>query len=235
MEDYIALLLLVVPGFIARKVYKQTNDVHETTDQFTETLYCLLNSMAIFIIIFARIGILSFTDVWAKNLFDLKVLSETFETMSFVLEYSLAALIVSIILGLITGWLLDIYTKFINIIRRKKDMSDIAISHMVFDDIFNSPEYEFIDPYGNRIKHLVAIYKEDKLIARGNLEKSAGLGHEIYLTDCEAAFKKIEETFGGFPRFRGTYINGQTGILIKEYDVSVLFPYYMPKETDQDQ
>ena len=90
MEDYIALLLLVVPGFIARKIYKQTNDVHETTDQFTETLYCLLNSMAIFIIIFARIGILSFTDLWAKNLFDLKVLSETFETMSFVIEYSLA-------------------------------------------------------------------------------------------------------------------------------------------------
>ncbi len=38
MEDYIALLLLVVPGFIARKIYKQTNDVHETTDQFTERL-----------------------------------------------------------------------------------------------------------------------------------------------------------------------------------------------------
>ena len=86
-----------------------------------------------------------FTDLWAKNLFDLKVLSETFETMSFVIEYSLAALVVAIILGLITGWLLDIYTKFINFIRRKKNMSDIAISHMVFDDIFNSPEYEFIE------------------------------------------------------------------------------------------
>ena len=123
MEDYIALLLLVVPGFIARKVYKQTNDVHEMTDQFTETLYCLLNSMAIFIIIFARIGILSFTDLWAKNLFDW-----------------------------LRNWI-----------------------------------------------------------------------------------QKIAEIFGGLPRFRGTYINGQTGITIKEYDVSVLFPYYKQKETDSDQ
>ena len=31
------------------------------------------------------------------------------------------------------------------------------------------------------------------------------------------------------------YINGQTGITIKDYDVSVLFPYYKQKENDSDQ
>ena len=72
-----------MPGFVARKIYKQTCDTREELGQSEETMYCLLCSLAVFLALFLGAGILSFWFPWAYNMFNLGSLAEYFSDMHF--------------------------------------------------------------------------------------------------------------------------------------------------------
>lgn len=182
MSIYIALLLLVLPGFLSRKIYKQTNDIRETYDQYEETLYCLLNSLIIFLLIFILAGIISFKYNWAMNMFDLKILSEYFLDVKFIIKYSVIATVFSYLLGIFTHKILYLHQKIINFVRKKKNLTEIKLSNTIFDEMFNDNQ-----------KHFVEIYKDDKMIARGEIlisnEKHKEFCLEYFEEDIEVLKK----------------------------------------------
>lgn len=196
MENYIALLLLVVPGFIARKIYKQTTNIREDLSQFEETLYCLFYSLIIAIISLWICG------AWYG---DIKTIITLYNNLKFITSYAITASVLSILLGLFIKYLLYWYNKAINRLRHNKD-GEIAISHTIFDDVFND---------GNH--HFVEVYKDGKLLGRGEIKSSVEKYKEFYLEDGEMGYRKLSFALGisQIP-YKGVYIDGKTGIVIKE-------------------
>lgn len=212
MDNYIALLFLVVPGFISRKIYRQTHNVRDDLTQFAETMYCLLNSTIIIIIMCVILTLLSYINP-ESNLYDI---TELFNNMKFILMYALFVSVVSILMGLSTYKALRLYNMLINRIRNVDD-SNIEISSTIFDNCFTK-QTELQKKHDN-INHVVEIYKDDKLIGRGELIASVEKYKEFQLKPCEEGIEAIIEAKGSKNLYNTIYIDGQTGIVIKEINL----------------
>ena len=139
MLTSIWFLLLVLPGFVARKIYKQTNNIREECSQFDETLYCLLNSLAIFGFVVSSLIVISFAIPGSEYPLSIMGIGEKLDNVLFVLEYMLSAGALSLLVGLSTGKVLKLYNeKFVNAFRARKGLSPSSISVTVFDDTFAS-------------------------------------------------------------------------------------------------
>lgn len=210
MSIYISLLLLVMPGFIARKIYKQTNNIRESLVQSEETLYCLLNSLVVFFMLFLGLGILSFCFPWAVSMFDLNFLIVCFNDVIFIFKYAFASVLCSLLLGLSTHKLLKGYAYLINIVRDKRDIGELSISHTIFDDMFNDGR-----------NHFVAIFKDDKMVARGEIRSSVEHYKEFCLEAVEDDVELLEKMGGKLPKFNRIYYDAKIGLAIKEYDMPI--------------
>lgn len=159
MEAQIAILLLIVPGYIARKIYKHTNDVRDDLSTFEETLYCLMYSGIISLLaIVILIGwFVPFDSILELSIFDLK---DIFTKLTFVALYMCVVLVLSILTGIgiyrLNAW----YTYIINKIRGK-DKTSVVLNKSIFDTYFNDGKYQ----------HYVDVYKDDKFIGRGRIKK----------------------------------------------------------------
>lgn len=206
MHNSILLLLIIIPGFVARKIYKQTNDLREGLSQLDESLYCLLNSLVIFTILFLT----------NNNLInELKKFNEIF-----YLKYFVGSLIVAIIIGLITDKFKKLYAHCINKIRNIKKLDNILISKTVFDEVFDPKNFVMKD--GTQIAPLVVIYKDDKYITTGILEIKSEQFKEFYIVNADEMICNIMKTCKKMPPYKGTYFDGKTGLTIKIYDLSKL-------------
>ena len=195
MENYIALLLLIVPGFIARKIYKQTTNVREDLSQFEETLYCLFYSLIIAII-----------SLWICGALygDIKTIITLYNNLTFITSYAITAIVLSIVLGASIKYLLIGYNKAVNRLRNDKD-GEIAISHTIFDDVFNDGK-----------PHWIEVYKDGKLLGQGFLEYSVEKYKELYLSDLTDEYRELLFVSNGKIEYKGVYIDGKTGITIKD-------------------
>lgn len=203
MGAYISLLLLIVPGFVARKIYKQTNNIREDLGQWEESLYCLFYSLLLAVVAMALTGALQADTIpqW----------EQLFTSMSFCIKYSAVVGIGSVILGLLTRPLLTVYNRIINKVRRQQD-GYIDISQTIFDECFSDGEI-----------HIVEVYKDGKFIARGGLIRHSEKYKEFFLEDIEEDYiKKMYDLGISQLPYLGTYVDGQTGISIKVIDSSVL-------------
>ena len=200
MENYIALLLLIVPGFIARKIYKQTNNVREDLSQFEETLYCLATSLVI--------GIISLWVAGAYFTNDISTIKGLFGNITFIRNYALTCLLISIPVGFLIYASLRIYNKVINV-ARGNNKGQVVLSTTVFDERFNDGNYHFVE-----------VYKDDKLLGRGMLNDRIEKYKELYLIDSEKAYKELLQSYEveKFP-YKGIYIDGKSGIVIKEINL----------------
>ena len=201
MENYIALLLMIVPGFMARKIYKQTSNIREELGQFEETLYCLFYSLFI-----------SITVLWISGALygDVATILTLFHGLPFITEYAVAATVVSVIMGISIKYLLAGYNHIINIIRNDKD-GKIIISNTIYDNIFN-----------NGKTHIVEVYKDGIFLGRGAIVNSVEKYKEFYLEDVEEGYREVTDAMGvsQLP-YKGIYIDGRTGIVIKELDITL--------------
>lgn len=201
MESYIALLLLIVPGFVARKIYKQTNNIREDLGQWEESLYCLFYSLVLAVVAMALTGALQMNTIpqW----------EQLFASMAFCIKYAAVVGVGSVILGLLTHPLLTRYIWLINKIRRQQD-GYIDISKTIFDECFSDGEL-----------HIVEVYKDGKFLARGGLIRYSEKYKEFYLEDVEEEYTDLLYQ-RGVPRlpYLGTYVDGQTGMSIKVIDLS---------------
>ena len=207
MNIYIALLLLVLPGFLTRKIYKQTNDIRENLDQFEETLYCLLNSLIVFLLMFILAGVISFKYDWAAQMFNLEILSKYFLDVKFVIKYFVVATLMSYTLGIFMHKLMTFHQQIINFVRKKKNLTIVELSNTIFDDMFH-----------DNLKHFVEIYKDDKMIARGEIAVSNEKHKEFCLDVVEDDIDFIKKIGGELPHPKRIYYDGEKNIVIKEYN-----------------
>lgn len=214
MENYIALLFLIVPGFISRKIYKQTHNIRDNLTQFEKTMYCLLNSSIIIIVMLFILDSFSYISTASK----VQDITALFNDIKFILFYGFSVSLVSIFIGLSTYRALRIYNWIINKIRDADD-SKIEISTTIFDNCFNR---QTLFQKKHNINHLVEIYKNDKLIGRGELISSVEKYKEFQLKPCEESIETIIEAKGSKNLYSVIYIDGQTGLVIKEIDLEML-------------
>ena len=214
MDNYIALLFLVMPGYIARKIYKHTSDVREDLSAFEETMYCLLNSSLIVLVLFGFIAV--------AGIQSYSVLEEYFDNTFFIVGYGITALILACILGLCTEWLRGKYNAAINWRRRKKGMALLSISQDVLDEMLLTDGMAIKLENGSTISKFIEVYKDDKMIARGGLKVSNIKHREFILEDCEKGLNYYLDTYKEMPPVKKAYVDGRLGLTIKEYDLSNL-------------
>lgn len=219
MDNYIALLLLVMPGFVARKIYKQTNDVREDLNTFEETMYCLLDSTAIMLFVFGIFSV--FYSLFHVGEFSIRELSVYFDDMRFCVAYGFSAAFAAYILGVSSGEILETYNKEINMIRKNKGMAQIAISQDVLDEFLSSDGMQTKMADGTALPRLIEICKDGQMVARGWLKFTNMKHREFYLENCEAGvtgfLKKDKEKM---PPIKKIYVDGRLGLIIREYDLT---------------
>lgn len=213
MDNYIAMLLLVMPGFVARKVYKQTNDIREDLSTFEETMYCLFNSALIILGLLVGLEYMNGTSYIAVR--------DLFEDISFIIAYGATAFGAAVILGLLTGCFLRFYNGVINLIRRKRHLAAIGISEDVLDAFLTADGMKTKSADGIELDRLIEISKDGETIARGALKMGNMKHREFYLEDCEAELKGSEGKVE-MPPITKIYVDGRQGLVIREYDLTGL-------------
>lgn len=208
MDNYIAILLLVVPGFISRKIYGNLVDLQPAKDNFEETTYSLIfsafNILGIYIIFY----LVSWYDG------DLRFLTKTnimnsFNNPRFVATYAIMALLSSLLIAFIWKMIHPGYIYFINYFRKKSRKNELSASDSVFHDSFNDDE-----------THWVEICKDDKVLIRGVILRMDRENGEYYLLDAEENFQVFTNEEGKIKRYKGCYFDAKNNIIIREIDSS---------------
>lgn len=169
MENYIALLLLVVPGFMAQKIHDRISDDRKEVDKFKLTIISLICSVFIllatyeYLVLFCSLGAFTISDV-----------GERLKSASFLVDYIWVVLFSTIFVSVVREGFKFAYDKAINKVR-KSTGKNVTFDRDVFSRLFND---------GN--SHIVSIHKDEKEIGRGvikfiNDERK----YELYLENVE--------------------------------------------------
>ena len=220
MGTYIGLLLLVMPGFVARKLYKQINDVRDDLSQFDETMYCLLNSVVIMAILLTIMGVVYLVTPSQFN-FRISNFTALFDNIIFIVDYAVISFGMAVIVGLITPYAISRYEKIVNSKRKLEGRKNLLLSKTVFDSVFCTDRFiKFND--GKSHEPLVELYKDDKFIGRGFLMLANEHDRDFYLANPEKGIKEINDNFGKLPPLAGIYYDAKTGVSVKIYDLTKL-------------
>ena len=198
METYIALFLLIMPGYLAKIVNGHLCDNINTSDKFRLTMEALLYDAAIMPVVY------SLLHFWTADIENVKLF---FSNMGNVMVYGACAIIVSVLVGGIWKWLLLRYQNIINFIRGRDNGNEITIGKSVYDINFNDGQV-----------HLVEVYKDEKLMGRGYLSRMYFDNKEILLEDAEKIFHSLEEF--GDKIYKNVYVDFGNGLTIKEIDMT---------------
>ncbi|MEN6567181.1 MAG: hypothetical protein ABFC57_12875 [Veillonellales bacterium] len=201
MENYFALLILVVPGFIARDIYQKLNYDHKITNSFESTISALIYN--IFIGLLNYIVIVVISSLLGIQFSEIKI---SVENSPFFILYILLTLVDCCIVAIIWDNIHPKYTyKFINWRRAKKSKNKL-LPVPVWSASFND---------GN--PHLISIEREGCGKQVGLLERFTENNGELkdaYIVQEELAQTIIEKKS---LRVKGTYFTN--GLNITEYDI----------------
>lgn len=207
METYIALLLMIVPGFIAREVYDKLNNERNQTNKFEETIIALIFSVFVLGLNFLLLIVVHIIIV--RKLSDVRNLFSQFNSISFTLMYIGITIIFSIIVGFTWHLLSPILQTITDIIRKHEGKNEIIFAPSVWDLKFDD---------GNN--HAICVIKDNKEIAKGFIGK---LGHsvnskEMYLEGTSY----IDALPEYFEDIKAMYVNIDSSFVIAEYNLEKL-------------
>jgi hypothetical protein len=182
MEAYIAILLLIVPGFIARYFFEKLNDNYTNEDKFQVTISALIYSIFIILINYLIIRLLRIIDTNS-----LEDISENFLSLNFVIFYTLLTLPISLYVGYLWNELFPLFMGLINKIRDIKGKNGCGLDPSVCASYLNDGK-----------DHLVTIKKNGTPIGRGFVDRfsrSNDLIKEISLSnqDTTKTIKEIDD------------------------------------------
>ncbi len=143
MEQYVAILLLVVPGFIAMTISETFNRQKKKRDTFEITVSSLIYS--VFVILFVYIFLLVFTEVSISD----SNIKELFTSPRFVIKYATISILVSVYCGYMWNVIQPAYFFLINALRKMAGKNEI----------YNGTTFEVIFDDGN--PHLIKINQKD--------------------------------------------------------------------------
>lgn len=98
LETYIALLLLIVPGFIAHNIYEKLNNNRNIKDQFNLTVISLIYSIFIMLGNYLYISKIGLNGMTIDNI---TLMKSNLLNMKFLIQYIVLTLIVSILIAYI--------------------------------------------------------------------------------------------------------------------------------------
>lgn len=132
LETYIAILFMIIPGFITRGIYQRLNyNIREKTD-FETTISALIYSVFVICI--------TFFILIKANLFHLDKISTLkghFEDPIFILEYAGLTLMVSIVLAFLWDYIYPCISRLENQYRRKRNRNEVLNGESLWDSVFN--------------------------------------------------------------------------------------------------
>jgi hypothetical protein len=202
LETYISLLLMIVPGFIARKIYEQLNYEPKSKSDFETTIVSLIYSTIIitlnYIVLawFFKVEFISVNDVVKK-----------FSTTIFVIEYAFLSIIMSIIVALLHNHYNSDIERHINNIRKKAGKTELVDAETIWAKVFIDGQ-----------QHAVLIDKDNNEYAKGFVHYTSppdGQEKELFLIREDI----INNNPDLFDAFKGVYIDFDKNIKIKEYSL----------------
>lgn len=202
MSTYIALLFMIVPGFISREIYDKMNQERKRNNKFEETIISLIFSAFILVLNFAILILVS-------KLHNISSFAGWFNSIPFTLYYMIQTLILSVITAILWSKLNYILMGIINKSRNQDGKNKIIIAESIWDLIFDDGK-----------KHAVIIEKDGKEYAQGYIKKISHSVNtrEVYLIGQN----EIKEHPEYFNKTKGIYIDFEKNIKISEYDLSKL-------------
>jgi hypothetical protein len=203
MEAYIALLLMIVPGFIAETIYRSLNRDIKYDSTLQETVTALMYNMPILAITcLVLIPIYKY-----KNVADFKA---QFNNIDFVLVYIIITLIISIAMGFLWNMFEPKVSNFINSIRKNENKNEIENSEGVWDIVFNDGK-----------QHAILIEKDGRECTKGFIKKLSQPQNlrEMYVENADL-MNSCKEYFSDV---KGVYIDFDKNIKITEYDLTKLY------------
>lgn len=214
MDNYTALLLLVVPGFISRKIYEKLSDQRPTKNSFEETIYSLIFSVFNLLTLYL-LAVFIFWITGYLYLLSKESIVDSFNNSHLIALYVFLNLFSSFLTAGIWKLLQPHYVKLMSRLKNGENGNEIIPSNSVFHEVLSD---------GNA--HLVEVYKEDKFIARGILSVMHHEEGEYYLEDAEEEFKILQDKNEdknekkGKLQYKGYCVNTKTGLIIKKININ---------------
>lgn len=202
MENYIAMLLVVAPGFIARNIYERLNSGEKEKSDFRRTVIALLHSIPIVVI--SLVVVVSLTEIET-----IPQLMKSMEEIRSMLKYTALMLMVTALYVTLLSIVHPKYTTMLaNFIRKYRGLSEVSQEDDAWNIMFNNNESQ-----------PVAIFKDGKQIACGLVKNWNHADNEEKELILEGEW--IEEHLDEDDVTR-TYYSLDKDILIKEYSLEEL-------------
>ncbi|KHM52468.1 hypothetical protein SAMN02745671_01221 [Anaerovibrio lipolyticus DSM 3074] len=195
MDSYITLCLLIMPGYLARVINHHLCDSIVSNNKFDTIMESLLYDIVIIPLVYIIIRLLTP---------EIDDISSFFMNMNNVIIYGICSIVVSILLGWLSKYLIEIYQNIIN--RLRDNDNKITIGKSIYNMNFNDGKV-----------HLIEVYKDNTLLYKGILSNMYFDNKELLLEDANEEFKLIEQY--GQLVYKKTYINWESGIMIREVDI----------------
>ncbi|MFC2499962.1 MAG: hypothetical protein ACFNUC_04345 [Selenomonas noxia] len=196
MESYVALLLFVMPGYLARLIYGHVEDGVLEKDKFRIVMESMLYNMAIIPIVYFMLLCTGRT---------LESPYTFFSVPDNVAVYAIYSTMAAIIAGIAWRYMKPWYVKGINRLRKSSNQNAIDIDKTVFDIAFNDGDV-----------HWVEIHRDGEMLARGILGSMFTTHGELYIVDAEDCISAYTDENGKPKHYEGTYIDYKNNLVIKE-------------------
>jgi hypothetical protein len=202
LETYIALLLLVVPGFISYNIYEKLNHDRKVDNQLELTIKAMIYNI---FILFANC-----LSMLIGRIFTVDTMMYRIKNLVFILLYAVITLLNSIIVAFAWNWFKPKVIDFLNRKRKNEGKNSFSDAETVWANKFNDGKL-----------HGVLIERDGKEIAKGvikSISDSDGKSKELYLILIDFLDKRPE----CFDKRKGVYFDLDTNTKITEYDISKL-------------
>ena len=206
METYIAILLLIVPGFISIIIFEKL--YYPITKKFELELITRSLIFSVFVVLLNYITLILFNGLSIEE----NNISNLFSSVKFVILYGLVTITWSVYLGYIWGKLSFILNKITNY-HKKLYGKTLLNECCVFDSIFDDGKMHLVKvEHDNKIE----IGFQDRFRVEEDELK------EYSVTRSKDAMNLIENQ-----DIKNTYINGT--YKITDYDIDAELPQKQPK------
>jgi hypothetical protein len=202
LENLIALLLLVVPGFISHFIYECLNEDKKIQNEAHSIVVALTYS--IFVMLLNYLFIIIFKMAKVNQINNIALL---FSSIPFVCKYILITLMSCIIIAYAWNWLFLGYLWVINKLRKIQNKNELLLIDTVFHTVFQDGK-----------QHAVSIEIDKQEYGKGFVgcvSPADGRTKELYLVD-QSVITENEELFD---IVKGVYIDLESKIRITEYDL----------------
>jgi len=215
MDTYIAILLMIVPGFLSRMIYKNLNTESKATSDFEKTVISLVFSVFIMVLVFMYFSIIGIVD-----LADINTIISRFSSSKFIIFYVATSLVMSFYSTYFCSFLSPYLLKLLNFVRNKTGRKSLT----GFTSIFGS--------LADGKPHLIKIERNGK-IEYGFLNQicnNQGTIDSFSLKDKEAAQCMINNVGEEFLEKREEFCSlTDATLIITDYNIDK----YIDKKTDK--